>query len=215
MYEFQLDSYDALIDLDIPAILAGEQPAFLRERPLILVCTNGRRDACCARWGMPTYMALSAAAERSQLGTEAVWQTTHLGGHRLAPNVLSFPGGFYYGRVQPDQAQAFIADCIRGEVFLEQLRGRSCYPPVVQAAERFLYRQTGRSEIGAFVYLDAAELDSNTWMVRFREPLNRQLHQLEVAVDVTSIPIRQSCGKEKTEPLVNYELADYRQLAAN
>ena len=214
MYEFQLDSYEALLGLNFSTVLTGERPAVLRERPLILVCTNGRRDACCARWGMPTYMSLSEAAEQSDLGFEAVWQTTHVGGHRLAPNVLCFPDGLYYGRVQPDQAQAFIEHFTRGEVFLEQLRGRSCYTPVVQAAERFLYQQTGRLELDAFTYLDAAETGPDTWLVRFSDSQDHRLHQLQIAVDVTGTPIRQSCGKAKMEPLVNYELVDYRQLAA-
>jgi hypothetical protein len=136
-----------------------------------------------------------------------------VGGHRLAPNVLYFPAGLYYGRIRPNQAQAFIAQCVRDEVFLEQLRGRSCYPPVVQAAEHFLYQQTGRLEMDAFNYLDAAETGPETWLVRFSDLQDRRLHQLLVAVDVTATPIRQSCGKAKTEPLVNYELVDYQKLA--
>jgi hypothetical protein len=206
LYEFHFSSYKALLDLDFSAILAGAQPAVLRGRPLILVCTNGRRDACCARWGMPTYMAISAAAERAQLSVDTVWQTTHVGGHRLAPNVLSFPAGLYYGRVQPDEGQALIEHIARGEVFLERLRGRSSYPPVVQAAECFLHQETGRLEVDAFVVQDAIETGPDSWLVHFRDTQSGGLRQLQLSVNVTSIPIRQSCEKEKAEPLVKYEL---------
>ena len=54
-------------------------PAFpLPPAPLLLVCTHGRRDACCAQFGRPTAMALAR-----RYGT-AVWETTHVGGDRFA-----------------------------------------------------------------------------------------------------------------------------------
>jgi hypothetical protein len=215
LYEFKLDSYEAITKLNLPAILAGDWPGALRERPVILVCTNGRRDACCARWGMPTYLAISTAADQSGLGSEAVWQTTHVGGHRLAPNVLCFPSGLYYGRVQPEDGQTLVDYCVQGQVFLERLRGRSCYPPVVQAAERFLRGQTGRLEAGAFLFLDADEASPNTWLVRFVDPHTRRQYKLHIAIEATSTAIRQSCVKPKTEPLVNYGLIDYSTLASD
>jgi hypothetical protein len=212
LYEFKLDSYAEIIDLDFAAILAGEWPEALRQRPLILVCTNGRRDACCARWGMPTYLAISTAADQNGLGSEAVWQTTHVGGHRLAPNVVCFPSGWYYGRVQPDEGQTLVKCCVQGQVFLERLRGRSCYPPVVQAAERFLRRQTGRLEVGAYLFLDAVETSPNTWLVRFGDSQTHQQVQLRIAIEVTATTIRQSCAKPKAEPLVNYDLIETSTL---
>jgi hypothetical protein len=215
MFEIRLDSYEAIMGLDIPGIMAGDRPGTLRERPLILVCINGRRDACCARWGMPAYMAISAAADQNGLGAEAVWQTTHVGGHRLAPNVLCFPSGLYYGRVQPEEGRTLVDACVQGQVFLDRLRGRSCYPPVVQAAERFLRRQTGHLEVGAYVFLDAVETSPDVWLVRFTDIKTQQRYQLRFAVDVTSVSIRQSCGKPKTEPLVNYDLIDYSTLASD
>jgi len=210
LFEFHLKTYEALLDMDFSALLSGTQPAVLRERPLLLVCTNGRRDACCARWGMPTYMAISGAAEKGGLGAEAVWQTTHVGGHRLAPNLLSFPYGIYYGRVQPDEGDRLVELIEKDEIFLERLRGRSCYPPVVQAAEYFLHQKTGRLGVEAFVFLDASEPRPNVWQVRFHDKQTNRARQVEIAVEITDTPIRQSCGKPKTKPLINYELIEFR-----
>ena len=209
LYEYHFSSYEGLLDLDIPGVLDGNQPAILRERPLILVCTNGRRDACCARWGMPTYMAMVEAADRAHLDAEAVWQTTHVGGHRLAPNVVSLPAGLYYGRVQPEDSQALIEYILHDEILLEKLRGRSCYPPVVQAAEHMLRQETGRLDVGAFGLVNAARKESNLWEVRFRETNNDRLHQLTLSEDVATTQIRQSCGKEKTAPMVTYHLVKF------
>ena len=71
-----------------------------RSAPQYFVCTNGQRDLCCARFGLPTYAAL-----RERVG-ERVWQTTHVGGHRFAPNVLTLPQAALYGRVQPADVDA-------------------------------------------------------------------------------------------------------------
>ena len=61
------------------------------------VCTNGQRDLCCARYGLPTYARLRLFAG------ERAGQTTHVGGHRFAPNVLALPQGALYGRVFADE----------------------------------------------------------------------------------------------------------------
>jgi hypothetical protein len=96
------------------------------------VCTNGQRDVCCARFGLPVYAAL-----RQRLGAR-VWQTTHVGGHRFAPNVLALPHGALYGRVQPDDVDALLAETEAGRLAPRWLRGRSALHPAAQTAEAVL-----------------------------------------------------------------------------
>ncbi|HUF06587.1 MAG TPA: sucrase ferredoxin, partial [Candidatus Binatia bacterium] len=60
--------------------------------PIVLVCTNGKRDACCSLRGRALVGAL--AAEHA----ERVWECTHLGGHRFAGNLVCLPDGIVYGR---------------------------------------------------------------------------------------------------------------------
>jgi hypothetical protein len=93
------------------------------------VCTNGQRDVCCARFGLPTYAAL-----RERVGAR-VWQTTHVGGHRFAPNVLALPQAALYGRVQPHDVDAFVTAIDSGRLAAPWLRGRTRYAPEIQAAE--------------------------------------------------------------------------------
>ena len=97
IYEFDLSAYEDMLALDIPAI-TGSQEAysrFKRENPLFLVCTNGKRDKCCAKFGRPVYEAL----QESQGDT--VWQSSHIGGHRYAPTVLFLPHGVNFGPAHP------------------------------------------------------------------------------------------------------------------
>ena len=96
------------------------------------VCTNGQRDLCCARYGLPAY------AELRTLVGGRTWQTTHLGGHRFAPNVLVLPQGAVYGRVFPEDVGAFVETIETGALSRCHLRGRSAYSPEAQVAEAHL-----------------------------------------------------------------------------
>ena len=96
------------------------------------VCTNGQRDLCCARYGLPAY------AELRTLVGNRTWQTTHLGGHRFAPNVLVLPQGAIYGRVFPAEVGAFVETIEAGALSTNHLRGRSAYSPEAQVAEALL-----------------------------------------------------------------------------
>ncbi len=131
LFEFSGVGYDFLSGLDIPAVLRetrqSDSPANVE--PLYFVCTNGQRDLCCARFGLPLYAAL-----RERVGSRA-WQVNHLGGHRFAPNVLVLPAACLYGRVVVDRVDDFLAITERGEVDFQRLRGRTRYPAMVQAAE--------------------------------------------------------------------------------
>src|SRR5262249_22503810 len=84
LYRYDLNGYEDLFWVDIPAIAEGRHgphDASRVDEPIAIVCTNGRRDACCARNGLPVYQAMALTAPRQ------VWECTHLGGHRLSPNV--------------------------------------------------------------------------------------------------------------------------------
>lgn len=102
------------------------------EAPLYLVCAHGRHDVCCAVRGRPVAAALLRAEP------EATWECSHVGGDRFAPNVLVLPGGLYYGRLPVEQVDALVAATRSGRVLAPWLRGRSSYPPAVQAAQHYL-----------------------------------------------------------------------------
>jgi len=58
LYEFTLSSYDDLCSLDLAAVSRGEYPESLSNEPLFLVCTNSKRDKCCAKYGVGIYTEL-------------------------------------------------------------------------------------------------------------------------------------------------------------
>ena len=179
---FEVRSYGELLSFD-PAAVPGDEARC----PLAVVCTHGKRDPCCARYGPPVYEAL----RRGPLG-DAVWQSSHLGGHRFAANLVLLPEGLMFGRVSPEAAPAIAERYLRGEIVLEHYRGRCSHPPAVQAAERALRERDGVLGIGDLELLSAESHGVGT-RVRFRIRPSGAERELEVEEeDGPAQPL--SCG---------------------
>jgi hypothetical protein len=112
------------------------------ERALFLVCTHGKHDPCCARYGRPLFEAL-----RDELEPEWAWQSSHIGGDRFAGNLVCLPEGLYYGRVDREAAGSVLDEHFGRRIALDYYRGRSIYTFPVQAAERWLREQAGLTGI--------------------------------------------------------------------
>jgi hypothetical protein len=97
-------------------------------QPVILVCTHGVHDVCCALRGRPVASALAAR------WPGLVWECSHIGGDRFAPNVVVLPDGFYYGNLDPESALKTIEAHLAGTVIPDRLRGMARFVPPVQAA---------------------------------------------------------------------------------
>ncbi|MDF2732705.1 MAG: Sucraseferredoxin family protein [Desertimonas sp.] len=126
---------------DVPLGEAGSrwQP---HPDPLVLVCTNGRHDPCCATFGRPLARLL-----RQGPGRDAIWECSHIGGDRFAANIVILPEGLYFGRCDGDAAQRLIDDYHRGAILLDNYRGRSTFAFYDQAAEFFVRRELGVTSI--------------------------------------------------------------------
>ena len=120
----ELERHDDLIGLDLAA--AGEPV----EHPLFLVCTHGKHDRCCAKFGRPLYDAIG-----EQVDDGWAWQSSHIGGDRFAGNLVVLADGVYYGRVEPAEAWPVVEAALGRRVHLPLYRGRSCYGFAAQAAE--------------------------------------------------------------------------------
>ena len=123
LYRFDFAEYEQLLTIDLAALVNGAArfAPYLTTEPLYLVCTNGKRDRCCAKFGMALYQAFCSVVET------AVWQTTHLGGHRFAPTLMSFPEGVCYGQVTAKDIPSLVTAQKTGELCLPKLRGRGVY----------------------------------------------------------------------------------------
>lgn len=201
LYRFELNSYEALLEIDIATVVAGNQSIQRTDERLILVCTNGKRDRCCAKFGLATYQALA-----NEVGN-TVWQTTHLGGHRFAPTLLTLPEGLLYGRVDPAGLSQFLANHHNHHITLPLLRGRTCYPPAVQAASAYLHTATNHSAIDSFHLLNAQLNGDNLWDISFQNATEQ--HHLQLHQEENPLPILASCGKPQKKPLYKYTVLKY------
>ena len=74
----------------------------------ILVCTHGRHDTCCGTFGFPIYDALRDGYAADTAGGLRIWQVSHLGGHRFAPNVVDMPQGLNWVGLGLDELEALV-----------------------------------------------------------------------------------------------------------
>jgi len=186
-------TYDALATLDVAALLGD--PARAAEHtltdPHYFVCTNGQRDACCARYGLPVYAAL-----RQRVGAR-VWQITHVGGHRFAPNVLVLPQGGLYGRVALDTVAGFVGAIEARELAFAQLRGCTFQPKHVQAAEAF----AGRSD------LRLLRVDGDATRARVCFTSADTVVEVEVERAQDGLTVLASCSDELPDVVFPYQCA--------
>jgi hypothetical protein len=209
LYELEFGSYDELLDLDLGAVIAGDPryEEYLSEEPVFLVCTNGMHDRCCARAGMPVYTHMAAR------GDVKVWQTSHVGGHRFAANVVCLPHGIIFGRLSPANVTDVVAGYLSQSVRLDKYRGRSCHDAPVQAADYFLRADLGILDIDGLRFLQAQQVDENNVQVFFLSTPDGKTHMLHVARDPGAIHTFTSCGASKASDIDQFRLIDHRIIA--
>ena len=171
---FGLESYDQLMALDLEAAASGRPApgAEPHDRPLFLVCTHGRRDKCCAKFGVPLYNHLRG------IEGDAVWQCSHVGGDRFAANLVCFPHGLFYAHAGPASG-ARIAEAYRqGRLSLaDEFRGRCCYAYPIQAAEFFVRAEAGLDSVEGLRYLGSERAGEKSWRVRFAAHEGAGVHE--------------------------------------
>ncbi len=219
LHAFQLENYQSLMDLDVPAILenAPEYETHRRDFPLFLVCTHGRRDKCCAKFGLPVYTLLDAAINsagnpgRDGKRIPQTWQVSHVGGHRYAANLICLPHGLLYGRVNPENVAAIADSYRRGQVNLPNLRGRAYYEQAAQAAEYFLREQTGDLALDSYRLSAFVPRDSKQFEVTFLENHNQSgiNHHLQITIEESGQMIYQGCSLDKQSEYKKFRLNGY------
>ncbi|MEU5536264.1 sucrase ferredoxin [Streptomyces sp. NPDC020362] len=183
-----------LLGLDFAALGAGDPRSFdaaLDGRPhtgdpLALVCTNGKRDRCCALLGRPL------AAELAASGVHGVWEVTHLGGHRFSPTVLVLPYGYAYGRAEAHTVKEALHAVQEGRVAVEGCRGCSAWERPGQAAE-LAVRSTAAEYTAGTLRVLRTEGRAPRWEVTVAHTDGR-CWRVTVAQGTSLPPRPESCG---------------------
>ena len=145
-----------LLRLDLDALGRGNEagvraslPGAVTASPILLVCTNGRRDVCCAVRGRPIAIAGHAAYPGR------VWECSHTGGHRFSPTGVLLPWGRTIARLTDESVSAALDASDAGCLARDLLgpwhdRGTSALPPRHQVAESAVRNLLGEDDPSAF-----------------------------------------------------------------
>ena len=188
-------------DLGAAAEALASGPGHRDARPLdraglILICTHGKRDVCCAQMARPVVTDLAAR------WPDRVWDTSHLGGHRFAPTALMLPECVQYGRLDAAIAAGVVERHLCGEVDPAYLRGMTYLAPPAQAALAAVLRHTGPRFVAT--ELTVTE-DGKGWAVAVTGHVGGavRMHRVEVHTELGA-PAIQSCSAEIAEAPAQY-----------
>lgn len=205
LYKLELETYQDLLKLDLTALVTNgsNYNEYLISTPLFLVCTHGKHDQCCAKFGLPIYKMLSHLAD------DLAWQCSHVGGDRFAPNVLCFPHGIYYGHVQSKDVGDIIQDYQNQRIFLEKYRGRSCYNSPTQVAEYYLRKHTNNTSLTGLKMLETkriSSVDQKDWAVVFSSIEDKHIYIVRVLEGKSDSKSYRTCHAPQESTVPEYKL---------
>jgi hypothetical protein len=148
-------------DLSDVVDVLGEAPSDVwGSEPVVLVCTHARHDACCGVWGRPIASVLAHSH------ADVVWESSHVGGHRFAGNLVFPLDGTYYGRVDTDGAPSLVHRHLgTATVAGDHLRGFSWMAPAAQAVAVEAHRRWGPAGVDDVISASASALGPDRWRV--------------------------------------------------
>ena len=198
--EMAIRSVDDLTEITLDAVADAPVASFGAHMtdPIFLVCTNGKRDACCALRGRALMTALAADH------AERIWECTHLGGHRFAGNLVCLPDGILYGRVPADDGPRLVGAYLAGRVDPALLRGRSAWPAPAQVAEQELRLRTGLAGIDEVRLLGAEVSDARAEVTLATADGSRHTFELHAEPAHPSRPT--SCRADELEEPVHWRV---------
>lgn len=189
--ELRLVNIDTLFSRDLSPLRRGES---VGGDPIDglrwFVCTHGKHDPCCAKYGRPVAQELDAH------WPEQTWETSHIGGDRFAANVLILPLGIYYGRMERENAVSLVELLHDGQVSLAHYRGRTCYPFDVQAAEWWLRKHHQLLGLGDLDFTGHRQINGGRSLTTFRLANGQSL---EVDIQKSAGSLRQLTCRASTK----------------
>jgi hypothetical protein len=209
-----IDDDRELLELD-PAVCAAPEPPGLGEPvegPLLLICTHGKRDRCCATLGRPLVDTLAA------LHPDETWEVSHIGGHRFAGNLLVLPEGLAYGGLDVAAGLSAAAGHLAGRLDLDHLRGRTALTRPAQAAEIAVRERFGIDRLGG---VEVTAVEWNDADGEAEDGLHRVAVDVEgarVVVEVVQRPIGArllSCDADEPEDPHTFEVRWIGPVAAH
>ncbi len=168
--------------------------------PFFVVCTNGKKDKCCAKFGFPVFKFF----ENIYLPfSYDAWECTHLGGDRFAANAALLPYGIYYGRVEVEDVHEIIRQTAFGRVNYKNYRGRSTLSFFEQAVECHLREHLNDYSISFSINISQRKQQDNTITVAVAA-IGYGSYKMVLHRDVVDYPHLLTCTSPRPEKIVKY-----------
>jgi hypothetical protein len=190
--------------------LAGRLPASALQ-PLLLVCTDGKHDRCCATLGRGMLDAIARAADAAGRPFELA-ESSHLGGHRFAATCLALPSGLVHGRLSPDDAPALVRALAAGRPLAARFRGRFGRDEPEQVAEAWAHARFPGADT---LRLERAPGSRDAPHVSVRLRSRGREHALDVRLAAQRFESCTSCGEDAPKPRVRFVVASTVELATS
>ena len=204
--KMELENYKQVTEIDLAAVAARKLPdgASFVDEPLFLVCTHGRRDKCCAKFGFTLFKEL-----REEQGA-FVWQSSHVGGDRFAANVVCFPHGIFYAHMTAEKTRRVITEYGAGRLALDNYRGRACYGHAVQAAEFFVRAETGNADVQGLRFLSRTQAEDGSCRVKFLSPSRKKIYEAIVHSRQSDFSNYITCQSAEQKSVPQFYLSEFR-----
>lgn len=199
-----------LLALDLCSDTPGEANA-AGPQQLVLVCTNGKRDLCCAVRGRPVAAALAAGTDWD------TWECSHLGGHRFAATLMLLPAGDMFGWLDPESAREVLRRFEAGQLMLNHYRGQAGQPVPVQAALQDAAIRLGEFRRGALRTSSARQTDdADTWEIEVihRTDRNPGTAYRMIMAGAQLAPALHSCADTNARAEIRYETLSFSPVDA-
>lgn len=162
----------------------------------VLVCTNAKRDQCCALQTRPVISQLDDIRDH-------LWESSHLGGHRFAPTALLLPTGQALATLDASQIRTALDAASRGLLWPggeTHDRGRTVLEPMEQAAHAWALQEFGASTPDRVT--STVEADGTVTVTH-----GASRRRLLVEKHTTDVVAPLGCGKEP-EPLTQWRVEE-------
>lgn len=153
---FMINAYSEFLEMDLEEIFKKNNYS----DSFYLVCTNGKKDKCCGKFGMKIYKDLISK-------NADVWQCTHVGGDRFAPNIIAIPSLINYGHVENEDLQEIIDCTNKKEVYLKKYRGSSSLSLYNQAAEGFIRERYNIKDFKILKFINSERINAKQILSQF------------------------------------------------
>lgn len=192
------------IGFDLEAFISDENTQWQTEG-FFIVCTNGKKDKCCAKFGFPVYKFFEG-----MLNDCDVWECTHIGGDRFAANAVYLPYGIYYGRVTVEDVPNIVNACEQNNIYENNYRGLSRFSFLKQSIEYYLRKHTNDMGI-AFPLKFLQQKNINNDFI-FHTETKHGHFEISVSRQVLLYPHLLTCTSKKRENVVKFLLNYIKEI---